>query len=37
MKQRIQYIYLYQNYVNYKPEMVAVFEMDHNFTRRESN
>ena len=30
MKQRIRYIYLYQNYVNYKPEMVAVFKMNHS-------
>ena len=30
MKQRIRYIYLYQNYVDYKPEMVAVFKMNHS-------
>ena len=30
MKQRIQYTYLYQNYMDYKPEMVAVFEIDHS-------
>ena len=31
MKQRIQYTYIYQNYIGYKPEIVAVFKINHNF------
>ena len=30
MKQRIQYIFLYQNYADYKPKTVAVFQLNHN-------
>jgi len=30
MKQRVEYIYYYENLENYQPEMVAVFEMSHN-------
>ena len=31
MKQRIQRVYLYQNYIDYKPSMVAVFDMNHGY------
>ncbi len=31
MKHRIQLIYLYQNYIDYKPKMVAVFNINHNY------
>ena len=30
LKQRIQYVYLYQNYINYVPQMLAVFEISHS-------
>ncbi|MEE9431700.1 MAG: FISUMP domain-containing protein [Melioribacteraceae bacterium] len=30
MRQRVGYTFFYENYVNYTPEMVAVFEMEHN-------
>lgn len=33
MKQRIQYAYFYENELNYDPELIAVFNMDHDTTR----
>jgi hypothetical protein len=31
MKQRVKYIYFYENKINYKPEVIAVFNLSHNF------
>ena len=30
LKQKIPFVYTYENYINYQPQMVAVFEMNHD-------
>jgi len=31
MKQRIEYVYFYENQINYDPELVAILEISHNY------
>ena len=30
MKQRVQYVFFYENHLGYEPEMISVFQLDHN-------